>query len=130
MPLLLQIVREITLVRAGRTLFLPIVTVIGIPAAVISLVYLLIGVDPRPFVGAFLGDALDSSLTTIGICMLVWLAYAVIYSFMRCLGSPQSEDVRTGSLLRIANGRRAIVTRLRHHGTTTGPILTMNTSSA
>ena len=71
---------------------MPIVTVIGIPAAVIGLLYILIGMDPRPFVGAFLGDALDSSLTTIGICMLVWLAYVVVYSFL----------VRTGSTRYVA----------------------------
>ena len=81
----LQILREFTLFRTARMLFMPILMVIGIPAAVLCLLYLLIGVDPRPFVGLFVGDALDSSLTIIGSCLLVWLAYAVIYSFLvRC----------------------------------------------
>ena len=82
---------------------MPIVMVIGIPAAVIGLLYLLIGMDPRPFVGAFLGDALDSSLTTIGICLLVWLAYAVVYSFL----------VRSGSTRYIAALRDHTVPEIR-----------------
>ena len=79
---LLQIAREITPVRAAKTLFMPIVMVIGVPAAVLSLLYLLIGVDPRPDVGVFLGDAFGSSLPIIGYCLLIWLAHVVVYTFL------------------------------------------------
>ena len=78
----IQALREITPLRAAKTLFMPILTVIGIPAAVISLLYMLIGVDPKPFVSVFLGDAFDSSLPTIGCCLLAWLGYVVLYTLL------------------------------------------------
>ena len=89
MRLLLQIAREITPVRAAKTLFMPIVMVIGAPAAVLSLLYLLIGVDPRHSVGVFLGDAFSSSLPIIGYCLLIWLAYVVVYTFLVKSGPTQ-----------------------------------------
>ena len=66
-------------VALGRACLWPFVQVIAGYAALLSSLYLLVGLDPTVPVGSFVSDSVDATMPLAGRLAAIWIFYSLFY---------------------------------------------------